>query len=142
MLVIVFVGYFVKGRYRMQNFAAACSRSIIIPIIIITLLISISLFINSKLYLIAAVICGYIIALYYFLMLAARIKRSMISPSANAGRIAKTGLTIRIIVLLLVLLIALKLTKEIFIAFIAGFFVMHIIMLVNLIIFAYKEKIH
>ena len=66
----------------------------------------------------------------------------MISPSANAGRIAKTGLTIRIIVLLLVLLIALKLTKEIFIAFIAGFFVMHIIMLVNLIIFAYKEKIH
>lgn len=126
----------------MQNFTAARGRSILISLLLITILICIKLFLHNDIYLITAVIGGYLTAVYYIFMLAMRIKRSMALSQLQAKRSSQMGFLFRIIVLFLVWFIVLKLSKEVFIAFIAGFFIMHIIIFTNLIIFSYREKMH
>ncbi|TCS80517.1 ATP synthase subunit I [Pectinatus cerevisiiphilus] len=126
----------------MRKFATIRGRSIAIATFIITLLIAIQLLLNNQIYLLAAVICGYFTAMYYVFMLATRIKKSMLLSPSAAKRSAQTGMVLRIIFLILFSLLIIKFAKDFFIAFIAGFFIMHIIVFINLIIFSYQEKIH
>ncbi|MDQ0203057.1 ATP synthase subunit I [Pectinatus haikarae] len=126
----------------MHDFAAVRGRSIIISILAITLLIFINLFLNSDVYLFTAIICGYLAAVYYAFMLAVRIRKIMLLSQPAAKRSARSGILFRIVFLLLILLIVIKFSKVFFIAFITGFFIMHLVIFINLIIFSYQKKIH
>ncbi len=124
----------------MQSFAAQRGRSIIIVIILLALLISISLLLHGKIYLISALLCGYITAAYYFFMLATRIKKLILLSGSVRKPHRQTGILLRILFMLLLLLIMINLSKEIFIFFIAGFSLMYIVIFINLIIFSYHKK--
>lgn len=125
----------------MRDFLVVRGRSITFAALIVSLLISFNLFLHNNIYLLAAVACGYGAAIYYFFMLAMRLNKSMSLSAAAARRSMQFGLILRFVFFLLFSLIILKLSKVFFIAFIAGFFIMYIVLFINLIIFSYRKNL-
>ncbi|WP_432718422.1 hypothetical protein [Pectinatus frisingensis] len=129
-----------KGRHSMQDFMAARGRIIIRTIAVITLILGLGLYVKSQLYLLLAVIGGYLTAMYYVFMLAARLQKTMLYLPNKAKQKAWMGTIMRFTMLLLVLLLAVKLSITIFFAVVIGFFIMDIIVFINIIIFSYNKK--
>ncbi|WP_182187940.1 hypothetical protein [Pectinatus frisingensis] len=124
----------------MQDFMAARGRIIIRTIAVITLILGLGLYVKSQLYLLLAVIGGYLTAMYYVFMLAARLQKTMLYLPNKAKQKAWMGTIMRFTMLLLVLLLAVKLSITIFFAVVIGFFIMDIIVFINIIIFSYNKK--
>ena len=130
-----------KGRHSMQDFMAARGRTIIRTIAVITLILGLGLHVKSQLYLLLAVIGGYLTGMYYVFMLAARLQKTMLYLPNKAKQKAWMGTIMRFTMLLLVLLLAVKLSITIFFAVVIGFFIMDIIVFINIIIFSYNKKV-
>ena len=124
----------------MQDFMAARGRISIRTIAVITLILGLGLYVKSQLYLLLAVIGGYLTAMYYVFMLAARLQKTMLYLPNKAKQKAWMGTIMRFTMLLLVLLLAVKLSITIFFAVVIGFFIMDIIVFINIIIFSYNKK--
>ncbi|WP_196602712.1 hypothetical protein [Pectinatus frisingensis] len=124
----------------MQDFMAARGRIIIRTIAVITLILGLGLYVKSQLYLLLAVIGGYLTAMYYVFMLAARLQKTILYLPNKAKQKAWMGTIMRFTMLLLVLLLAVKLSITIFFAVVIGFFIMDIIVFINIIIFSYNKK--
>lgn len=124
----------------MRDFIIERSRPIIITIFIITLLITVQLSAASNPKLLIAVLCGYIAAVYYFFLLSIRLYKSILLNLATAKRSIQFGVFLRIVFLLLCIILINRFAKIFFIPFIAGFFIMYIVLFINLIIFSYKQK--
>lgn len=126
----------------MQKFVSTRGRPILIGTVLFTLVLGINLFLHEKLYLIGALICGYLTALYYIIMLAARLKKAAYQSKERGTSSVRFGMLVRIFTLLGVMYIALKISWDIFCFFLLGFFFLHIVTFINLIIFSIREKIH
>ena len=130
-----------KGRHSMQDFMAARGRTIIRTIAVITLILGLGLHVKSQLYLLLAVIGGYLTAVYYIFMLAVRLQKTILYLPNKAKQKAWLGTIMRFVMLLLVFLLAVKLSIKIFLAVVMGFFIMDIIVFINIIIFSYNKKV-
>ena len=108
----------------MKEFLLGVKKRIVLPLALITLLFSVNLVMEGKEHLIGALLLGYITGVLYIFMQANRIKHSeRIKRAVKLN--AFFGVLLRFSFLFIVLMFALKISKEVFMLMTAGFFVFY-----------------
>ncbi len=103
-----------------------------------TLIILIDLIAMDQIELFAAVLIGYILAAFYVFSTAMRLSSVMGLSREQAKRRMLIGLIFRLVMLLVVLLAALKISQKVFFAMVLGFLTFYCIAQLGLIITSYK----
>ena len=108
----------------MKEFLIRVKKRAALPLILVTVLFAINLFMADKLYLTGALIMGYFTAAVYIFLQGSRIKMSERAKTSVRWH-TFFGTLLRLIFLFVVFMFAVKISSEIFSLMVIGFFVFY-----------------
>lgn len=118
----------------------ACIKCILTQTAISLLLCSIGAYTLGKAYLVMPIIAGCIVGGTCWFIVAYRMTKSAGLTVDEAKKSMQFGFVIRWFLILGILIMAIRITEEIFWAVVIGLFLISVIMMVNAIVFAYNSN--
>ena len=107
----------------------------------LTLILTINFVATGHAELIAAMVIGYILAAFYVVSVAARLESLSQQPKQSSKRKMLFGLFLRLCMLFIVLLVAVKISETIFLTIVACFLLSYVLLLCGLAVYSYKSNI-
>ena len=124
----------------MKKILSASLRNVKKVLAVVTLATILNLVLIGHLELFPAVLMGYVLAAFYIVSIAARLSSIAGLSQDQAKRRMLFGLLLRIAMILIVLLVGLKISEQVFFAMIGGFFTFYVTSLLGLVITSYKRS--
>ena len=118
----------------------ACIKSILTQTAISLLLCSIGAYVLGKAYLVMPIIAGCIVGGTCWFIVAYRMTKSAGLTVDEAKKSMQFGFVIRWFLIIGILIMAIRITEEIFWAVVIGLFLISVIMMINAIVFAYNSN--
>ena len=118
----------------------ACMKCILTQTVISLLLCSLCAYVLGKAYLVMPIIAGCIVGGACWFIIAYRITKSADLNGDEAKKSMQFGWVIRLFLILGTLIMAIRISVEMYFAVVVGLFLISVIMMVNAIVFAYNSN--
>ena len=118
----------------------ACMKCILTQTVISLLLCGLGAYILGKAYLVMPIITGCIVGGACWFIIAYRITKSADQNGEEAKKSMQFGWIIRLFLILGTLIMAIRISVEMFWAVVIGLFLISVIMMINAIVFAYNSN--
>ncbi|MDF2564323.1 MAG: hypothetical protein K0Q53_718 [Massilibacillus sp.] len=118
----------------------ACMKCILTQTVISLLLCGLGAYVLGKAYLVMPIIAGCIVGGACWFIIAYRITKSADLSGDEAKKSMQFGWVIRLFLILGTLIMAIRISVEMFWAVVIGLFLISVIMMVNAIVFAYNSN--